>query len=480
MGFITRHRLWTEEQREAAEKLLRRVEEGEVDTVRLAFVDQHGLLRGKTVAAEALASVFQDGMNAVSTLLSKDTSGRTVFSAFAPDGGVGVAEMAGAGDLVMVPDPATFHHVSWAERTGRMLCDLRFHNGRPVPFCSRGLLRRALERAQAQGVRYRTGLEVEFHLFQRRERPYGFADLGRPGRPTEVEPLNDGYQLLSEARGDDVEPVMTLLRTHLAAIGIPLRTTEVEFGPSQVEVTLSPGEALWSADTMVLLRSTVKQIARRNGYHATFMCRPRMPHACASGWHLHQSLLDGASSQERNLMVPDDPAEVLSPLGRHFVGGQLTHARAACVFAAPTINGYKRFQSYSMAPDRVLWARENRAAMIRVVGAHHDGSTHIENRVGEPAANPYLYMGSQLLAGLEGIDAQADPGVSADEPYLTDAPRLPATLSEALDALQSDTVLGGALGEEFVDYFTALKRAEISRFESEVSEWEQREYFDLF
>ena len=167
---------------------------------------------------------------------------------------------------------------------------------------------------------------------------------------------------------------------------------------------------------MVLFRSAMKQVARRHGYLVSFMCRPRLPNTFASGWHLHQSLLDRKSG--RNLFVSSDKNELLSPLGRHYLAGLLAHARAAAAFTTPTINGYKRYHGInSMAPIQAIWAKDNRGVMIRVLGEPGDPSTHLENRVGEPLANPYLYMASQIHAGLDGIARKLTPGPSADSPY---------------------------------------------------------------
>ncbi|HEX4226119.1 MAG TPA: glutamine synthetase family protein, partial [Pseudonocardiaceae bacterium] len=430
-----------------------------------SFVDQHGLLRGKTVSVSGIESAFRSGITCVSTLLSKDTSGTTVFAAFNADGGVGIAEMAGAADLVLVPDPTTFHRLPWADGTARILCDLRFSNGEPVPFCTRSVLRTALDRAASAGFGYLTGLEIEFHLYRRPEH----------ARADEVEPINYGTQLLAENRADELEPVTHRIRDVLADMGIELRSIEVEYGANQLELTLDPQLGLAGADTMVLLRSTIKQLARRQGYHATFMCRPQVEDGKSSGWHLHQSLVANGD----NLFVPDGEAPI-STIGQRFIAGQLAHAAGACAFANPTINGYKRFAPYSMAPDRIAWARDNRGALIRLVGSAEGGDTHIENRVGESAANPYLYLASQLHAGLNGIANALPLPPSADDPYTADAARLPTTLRQAVDALTADQELTRAMGETFVPYYVAIKRAEIARFERAVTDWEQREYFDLF
>ena len=480
MGFIEKYGLWTDAQKDAANAILARVRDEGVRWVRLSFADQHGLLRGKTIAAAGLAAAFRNGIGAVSTLLSKDTSGATVFSAFNADGGVGIAEMAGAADLVMVPDPATYGPVPWADGTARLLCDLRFGNGEPVPFCSRGVLRDALDRAGAAGFGYLAGLEIEFHLYRRAGHEPNADGIGRCTHPTPVEPINHGTQLLHEDRGDEVEPATRHIRDALDRIGIELRSIEMEYGANQLEVTLDPIAGIGAADAMVLLRSTVKQIARRNGYHATFMCRPQIADSKSSGWHLHQCLVTAGADAGRNAFVPADGDGPISPLGGHFIAGLLAHASAACAFANPTINGYKRFQPYSMAPDRIAWARDNRGAMIRLVGSAEDGTTHVENRVGESAANPYLYMASQLHSGLEGIAAELPLAPSADDPYTTDAGRLPANLTAAVDALEADTALTRAMGARFVPYYAALKRAEIARFERAVTDWEQQEYFDLY
>jgi glutamine synthetase len=232
------------------------------------------------------------------------------------------------------------------------------------------------------------------------------------------------------------------------------------------------------ADTMVLFRSAVKQICRRHGHHATFMCRPRIPNAMASGWHLHQSLVSRTSGE--NAFMQSDKGEVLSSFGRAYLAGLLAHARASTVFTTPTINGYKRYRTYSLAPDRAIWGRDNRGVMIRVLGGPNDAATRLENRIGEPAANPYLYMASQILSGLDGVDRQLDPGPSADTPYETKAALLPKTLREAVFALQDDPFFRHALGPEFVDYYVHIKNAEIERFQAEVSDWEHREYFEMF
>src|SRR5262249_58224791 len=116
--------------------------------------------------------------------------------------------------------------------------------------------------------------------------------------------------------------------------------------------------------------------------------------------------------------------EPLSGVARHFLGGLFAHARAAAAFTTPTINGYKRYRAYALAPDRVIWGRDNRGVMIRVIGAAGDPATRLENRIGEPAANPYLYMAVQIVTRPDGMARKLDPGPSADPPYQAQAQRL--------------------------------------------------------
>ena len=440
--------------------------------VRFSFADQHGVLRGKTLAVAEVPAALERGVTLTSTLLLKDTSHRTVFPAFTPGGGVGMPEMQGAADVLMKADPSTFRVLPWAPDTGWVLCELAFQDGRPVPYDTRALLKSAL--AKLKPYDFMCGLEIEFHVFRVTDSRLSTEDAGQPGAPPDVELLTTGYQYLTEQRYDQIDPFVQLLEKNLSSLGMPLRSFEVEFGPSQMEITLGVLPGLAAADAMVLFRSAVKQIARRHGYHATFMCRPKLPNVMSSGWHLHQSL----SRDGRNAFVSD--REDLSEAGKQWLAGLLAHARAACALCTPTINGYKRYRPYSLAPDRVVWGKENRGALLRVIGAPGDPGTRIENRVGEPAANPYLYLASQIHSGLDGLARKLVLPPSADRPYEAKADALPRTLAEAISLLKGDACLRKGLGDAFVDFYCRIKEAEVARFDSEVSEWEHREYFELF
>ncbi|MDO9502859.1 glutamine synthetase family protein [Falsiroseomonas sp.] len=471
MSFVERHGL---DQPGLRADVLRQIEAAGLGVLRLAFPDQHGILRGKTIMAGEAAGALANGVAMTTTLLLKDTSHRTVFPVWSAGGALGEKAMEGAADALLIPDPTTFRILPWAPHSGWVLCDAYFPDGRPVPLATRHLLRHQVSKAAELGFDFVTGLEVEFHLFRLVDPKLDPSDAGQPGTPPDVALLTQGYNYLTELRYDQIDSVLEILRREIQALGLPLRSMEVEYGPSQVEFTFGPQAGLASADAMVLFRSAVKQVARRHGYHATFMCRPRIPNVMSSGWHLHQSLV----REGRNAFMGD--GTLLSETARHYLGGLLHHARAAAAFSTPTINGYRRYRSHSLAPDRAIWGIDNRGVMVRALGAPGDAATRLENRVGEPAANPYLYLASQLAYGLEGIAARRDPGPPADTPYETDAPLLPRSLAEAVAALEESAAARAAFGETFVNYFARLKRAEIARFEAEVSEWEHREYFELF
>jgi glutamine synthetase len=477
ISFVDRNELWSKEQGEATQRLMSAVAERKLDVVRFSFPDQHGILRGKTVTVAHLEPALNDGVRVTTTLLAKDLAHRTVFPVFTHGGGFGRTEMQGGADAIMVADPTTFRVLPWSPNTGWVLCDLYFPDGRPVPFATRQLCRRIEAEAVRSGFEPRVGLEVEFHIFKLCETAVTPDAAGQPGEPPAIELVTRGYQYLTESRYDSADALLDHLRSQLVALDLPLRSLEIEMGPSQFEFTFAPLGALAASDAMVLFRSAVKQVCHRMGYHATFMCRPRIPRVVSSGWHLHQSLR--RMSDATNAFTSENGDAPLASVGMRYLAGLLQHAPAATAFAAPTINAYKRYQPYSLAPDRMIWSRDNRGAMLRVIGTPHDPTARIENRVGEPGANPYLYIGSQLASGLDGVRRALDPAAAIDSPYEGGGERLPRTLSEALAALRADADLRAALGDEFVSYYVRLKEAEVARFNLEVTEWEHREYFDL-
>lgn len=460
----------------AARDLLARIREDGIETLRVLFADPHGVLHGKTLVAARAAAALADGITVPSTLLLKDTSGRTVFPVWAEADPGAAGPMQGAGDILLVPDPATYRRLPWAPHSAWLMCDIHLTSGAPVPFAPRGLLARSVDRLGAAGYEMVAGLEVEFHVFARGADPLDHADTTMPPRPPVTSALAPGYQLLSEVLYDRLEPVMDRLRRAAQGIGLDVTSTEVEMGPSQFEFTFAPAAPMHHADNMVMFRTLVKELAAREGLHATFMCRPRVENAAASGWHLHQSLVgpDGV-----NLFIPERAGEPTALAG-HWIAGLLAHARESCLLTTPSVNGYKRYQPHQLAPDRIAWGLDNRGAMIRALIAPGDPASRIENRVAEPAANPYYVFAGQIAAGLAGVEAGLAPPPRTETPYAGEGAALPANLGEAIAAFDGSDMFRAAFGGDVVDHLVRLKRAEWERYLGALSEWEQAEYFGLF
>jgi glutamine synthetase len=487
-GFVATHGLHSDVQREAAGEVARRIRDEGLRTVRLVVVDQHGVPRAKYLSGDALVSALENGSDFSGAIYSLDTGNGVFPPAFAAGGGFGIEEMTGFPDVTLVPDPTTFRVLPYADRTGWILSDPYFANGKPVPLDGRGLLRRQLDRLAERGLEVYSGLEVELYVTRRAHTSIGFDETGlpgAPGAPLAVEPIERGYQFLSDSRMDEFSGTLEAIRDGLTDAGIPPRSIENEWGPGQIEITFSPIQGLAAADAMILFRSTVKAICARLGLHATFMCWPALQNFFPSGWHLHQSLLEIESG--RNVFMDD--RELLSPTGRRFVAGLLDHAREMAVFGDPTTNAYARFRPYSFAPDRICWGADNRGALIRVQGGPGDAGTHVENRLSEPAANPYLWLAANIAAGLDGIDRGAEPPAPVEgDPYVADAPPLPQSLGEAVDDLEGSAFYRQAFGDPFVDYLVMMKRFELNRYDEAAgdgpdgsgrSAWEMREYFEF-
>ena len=245
VSFVERHGLWTEEQARAGRRRSRRrSSRHKLELVRFSFADQHGVLRGKTVVAADAPALMRSGVSMTTTLLAKDTAHKTVYPVFTAGGGFAMAEMQGGGDFVMVADPATFRVLPWAPNTGWLLCDIYFANGKPVPLSTRQILRDALARLGDAGFDFVAGLEVEFHLFKLENPRLAPADATWPPQPPEVSLLNQGYQYLTEAALRSARRRLEPSGAASQALGMPLRSLEVELGPSQCEFTFRPQPGL--------------------------------------------------------------------------------------------------------------------------------------------------------------------------------------------------------------------------------------------
>lgn len=486
--FAQRCGLHDDAREHATEDLLARVKDAGVDMVRIGWCDVHGLVRGKAVVASQLEKVLRDGISMVSTLMLKDSSDRTAYKVFQPGGTENLAGFSQANNLILLPDPSSFVQLPWAQGVGWVRAQPWFEDGGAVALDTRRVLQRALGRLQQAGYAMRCGLEVEFHIYRITDTTPQLDPVRAhwPGEPPQVQMIHPGYALLSEVWLDMAEEPLRIVQHTAQALGLPLVSLELEFGPSQVEAVFDVDDALRAADNMVLFRSAVKMALRRAGYHASFVCRPPFPNIMSSGWHLHQSLVDvntGANALVRASPAPGstpmDVGHCMSEIGEHYLAGLLAHASGMAVFCTPTVNGYGRYGPNALAPQAALWGRDNRGAMLRVVGSCGDVATRIENRIGEPAANPYLYMASQIHAGLDGMGRSLQAPPATNDPYAPHAKKLPTSLSQALEALQADAQLCAGFGQDFVDYYLRIKRSELDRFDAAVDkdEFQRREYF---
>jgi glutamine synthetase len=478
---------------EACAGVLARLQQAGVKQLRVAWADLHGTLRGKTLVCtgdlEAVRDALADGIGLVSTVLLKDTSDRTAFKVFEPGAVDALPGFGAANNLLLLPDPASFLELPWAPGTGWLRADSWWDDGSPVSVDPRRVLQAALAALASAGYGLRCGLEVEFHI-HRISDPRDAADdadaAAWPAEPPALRLVHPGYNLLSESCADLADEPLAIVRDTLLGLGLPLRSLEIELGPSQFEAVLAPTDALTAADHMVLLRNGLRQALRRAGFHASFVCRPPLPGAMASGWHLHQSLVDGDGASAMPRAAPacaadaaGDARQLLSDAGAHWLGGLLAHAPAMTALCAPTIPAYSRYRGSVMAPQAAVWGRDNRGALLRVIGQPGSAATRIENRLGEPLANPYLLIAAQVLAGLDGLQRRLDPGPATAAPYADGAPALPASLGQALDALAADDVLQRGLGAPMARVFDQVKRQELARHAAADDKvlWERREYF---
>ena len=480
-------------------ELLQRISEQGTRQVRIAWADLHGAFRSKTLicgdhadSRAAWADALQQGVGMVSTLLLKDASDRSALPVFEPGSLAALPGFGAANNMVLLPDPDSYVLLPWAPGTGWLRATPVWADGTPVEADPRRVLQRALAALADAGYGLRVGLEVEFHVYRIVDARLAAGASAWPAAPPQVELIHPGYQLLSEGHADAADAVLQIVRDTALGLGLPLCSLEIEFGPSQFEAVFAPTDALRAADQMLLFRNGVRQALRRAGYHASFCCRPPFPNAVASGWHLHQSLVDAQGANALRCAQPEGTAEdarrVLSTGGSHWLAGLLAHASGMAALCVPSAAGYSRFRGSVMAPCAAVWGFDNRGAMLRVVGAPGSSATRIENRLPEPLANPYLALAAQIAAGLDGLQRRLDPGPATDAPYANAATSedqcqaLPTSLHDALAALSADSVLQAMLGPSMARVHEAVRQQELARQAAadDPAAWEAAERFGRF
>jgi glutamine synthetase len=425
-----------------------------VRSIRVIYPDLHGVARGKEVPIAEFDQVIEKGLCFCAAVMGTDLRNTPLVGA---DGGYP--------DLVARPDMSTMTTLPWEPGVASCLANLEpAPGGAPIPD-PRGTLRRAVEDMRAIGLDPTVGPELEFFLLQ----PDPAATHG-------IRRYIDQHSMVYTV-GPQADPggIVRQMTEALAQLGLEVLAVNHEFMNSQFEINLRHTDALRAADRAFRLKAAVKDIAAGHGLVATFMGKPLNDQG-GSGTHLHVSL----NRDARNAFdSPEDEQGVSAEL-RAFTAGVLAHAAGLMALLNPTINAYRRIQPDSLAPTHANWGWDNRGTFIRIP-RERGAATRIEIRVADGAANPYLAIAAVLFAGADGVREGLHPPPPVDgDAYRADREVigrvLPISLDAALEALESDEVLCRALGPEIVETFLAVKRFEIERHRTWVSDWEIAEY----
>src|SRR5438876_8269849 len=439
---------------ESRKRVRGRIEKEGVEFVLLWFSDIEGHLKSFAVTPAETEAALDDGMGF-------DGSSITGFNAIEES------------DMVAIPDPETFQLMPWKQgetRVARMICDIVTPDGNPYEGDPRYVLRRALDRMAALGFdTFNVGPELEYFLF-------------RDDKGTET--LDEGGYFAMTTLDAASELRQETVRA-LEGMGIPIEYVHHEVGPSQHEIDMRFSDALAMADHTVTYRLIVKEIAKKSGYHATFMPKPIFGEN-GSGMHTHQSLFN----EGRNAFFDGDDEWNLSAAGKAFIAGQLRHAREISAVFAQWVNSYKRLVPGYEAPVYVAWSRRNRSALIRIPlykpGAEQ--ATRAEIRCPDPACNPYLTFAALLQAGLEGIERGYELPEPMEKNLYHLAPddrkrlgieQLPETLGEAIELTAESELVLRTLGEHMFNRFVEIKRQEWEDYRVQVTPWELERYLPV-
>jgi glutamine synthetase len=430
------------------------VAEREIRFIRMWFTDVIGQLKSFSINAAELDWALEAGMGF-------DGSSITGFNAIEES------------DMIAMPDPATFAVLPWRPEehgVGRMFCDVLTPERTPYEGDPRHILRRAIKRATDMGFdTFNVGPELEYFLFR---------------DSSGTDPLDSGgyFDLTTLDAGSDVRRETSIA---LEALGIHVEYSHHEVGPSQHEIDIRYADALKTADDCMTYRITVKEVALKYGWHATFMPKPMFGEN-GSGMHTHQSL----SANGRNAFFDPHDHYHLSDVGKAFIAGQLRHAREICSIFAQWVNSYKRLVPGFEAPVYVAWSRRNRSALVRVPPYHagSEESTRMELRCPDPACNPYLTFAALLQAGLEGIEKGYELPepmeknlyhLSPEERRRLGIEQLPETLGAAIELTADSELALRTLGEHTFNRFVEIKRREWEEYRMQVTRWELDRYLPI-
>ncbi len=440
------------------EAILSAIEQHHIQFIDLWFTDIFGVVKSVTLPASEADDVLERG---------------THFDGSSLDGFARVAES----DMLLMPDLSTFVVLPWTdgdEKTARLICSVYTPQGTPFIGDPRYILTRALQTAKEMGYGFKIGVEMEFFLFK----------LGANGRPDLSAPFDDASYF--DLPTEKTNAVRRKMIATLNALKIGVNMAHSEIGRGQHEIEFNYDDALVTADNLLTARVALRTVAMQLGLHCTFMPRPTAAQP-GSGLHTHQSLHDIKTGD--NIFADIDHEYGLSTTAKHFLAGQLAHARAMTAILSPLVNSYKRLGQSFEAPVYVSWAHTNRAALIRVpvITKGKEAHTRLELRLPDPSTNPYLAAAVMLMAGLDGVqtglelpDPLEETLIEQKRNRMRSLQRLPTTLGEALDELHADDVMMDALGEYIADRFLQAKQQEFDEYNQTITQWELDRYLERY
>jgi glutamine synthetase len=426
-----------------------------VRIVRLQYADLFGVSRGKDVPVGELDAVCEHGTPFVAAIMTTDLA-HNVVAGFET----------GFEDICAKPDTSTLVPLPWEPTVAVCIADLERMTHEPYGVDGRGALKRVVAEYEAMGLTPIVAPELEFYLCE----PDATAQGGwRRYAGADSNVYTVGHRA-------DPEGLLVQLLEAADRLGLQPIAANHEFGRGQFEVNVRHAPAVEAADRAFRLKWLVKELAARAGLLATFIGKPWNDDE-GSGFHLHVSLCDEGGT---NCCHDVDADDGLARITRHVIAGMLEHAPALMAFFNPTVNAYRRLRPDALVPTQVSWGHDNRFTFVRIP-RERGSATRVEVRIGDGAANPYLATTAALAAGLDGIRRELEPpaplaGLVYELPEEDQGDPLPTSLPDALAALQEDTALRAAMGQQLVDTFTQLKEYELARFQRWTTDWEFREY----
>ena len=467
-----------------AQDVLNTIKSEGIELIDLKFTDLHGKWQHLTVCSDLVdEDAFLDG-------LAFDGSSIRGWKAI------------NASDMAMVPDPNT----AWVDpfyrhKTLSMICSIQDpRTGEPYERCPRALAQKALNYLTSTGLADTAffGPEPEFFLFDdvRYESAngscsYSVDSIEAPWNTNRVEEggnlankiqLKEGYFPVSP--NDTSQDIRSEMLLTMGALGVPTEKQHHEVATAQHELGMKFAELIQAADNVMTYKYVVRNVAKKYGKTATFMPKPIFADN-GSGMHVHQSLWKAGAP----LFFGEGTYANLSETARWYIGGILKHAPSFLAFTNPTTNSYKRLVPGFEAPVNLVYSEGNRSAAVRIpLTGPSPKAKRLEFRSGDALANPYLAFSAMMMAGIDGIKNQIDPGAGVDVDLfelpadeLAKIATVPASLNGALEALRADhhyLLEGGVFTKDFIDNWIDIKYEEVQQLRQRPHPHEFTMYYD--